>query len=107
VSFPWAEIFTAAGTAFLIFVGNLIWKTIRKRVSVSSPFETLVKKMSAALDTLIEIQGPLLESQTVLLEVAKGECNGNIERALDVTRAAKEKFDAFCIESAKSGEVNI
>jgi hypothetical protein len=58
-----------------------------------------------AVNTLLAVQGPQMEALIALLEATKGQCNGNVDRALKTTRQAKDTFNSFINKSAQVEEV--
>jgi hypothetical protein len=105
VSGFWSEIITALATAVLIFIGSRIWKAITKRVIVSNPLETTVGQVVVAVNILIEIAGPQIGATIALLEAAKGNCNSNVDNALEKMQNVQGKFETFKTEAAKCEEV--
>lgn len=99
------ELLTAAAGAAvaLIVTGiyNLAATAIRRRVTVRSPEAHAIDQIRPAVNALIETNGPMMQGIIAILEAQKGQCNGNVDEALDVNRKAKQKFDAFLIESAR------
>jgi hypothetical protein len=43
----------------------------------------------------------MLHGTIAIMEALKGQCNGNVDDALKINREAKQKFDAFLVESAR------
>ena len=80
---------------------NLTATAVRKRVTVRSPEARAIGQIVPAVNALIESQGPMLQGTIAIMEALKGQCNGNIDQALEVNRRAKEKFDAFLVGSAR------
>ena len=74
---------------------------IRRRVTVRSPEGRAIDQIVPAVNALIESQGPMLHGTIAIMEALKGQCNGNVDAALEVNREAKKKFDEFISSSAK------
>lgn len=82
-------------------VYGLLATAIRKRVTVRSPEAQAIEQIRPAVNALIETNGPMMQGIIAILEAQKGQCNGNVDDALDVNRKAKKKFDEFLVGSAK------
>ncbi len=91
----------AIGTLIVASIYNLIATAVRKRVSVRSPEARAIEQITPAVNALMETNGPMMQGIIAILEAQKGQCNGNVDKALEVNRAAKQKFDLFLINSAK------
>lgn len=74
---------------------------IRQRVTIRSPEAAAITSITPAVNALIESNGPMMQGIIAILEAQKGQCNGNIDEALKVNRAAKKRFDAFLVGQAK------
>jgi hypothetical protein len=74
---------------------------LARRVHVESPEAKTLAQVVPAVNAILCVMGPLLDASIANLEVAKGICNGTVDRALTNTRAAQIKFDAFLNDSAK------
>lgn len=94
---------SAVGSAVLIYTGGLIKTAVRRRVTIRSPESVAIAKMVPAVNALVEVQGPQLEALVALLEATKGICNGNVDRALETTQDARQRFHSFLEQSAKVG----
>jgi len=93
--------FAVLGTLALTSLYGLTATAIRKRVSIRSPESKTIDQLVPLVNALIEVQGPQMQGIIAILEAQKGQCNGNVDAALEVNRAAKKKFDEFLITSAK------
>ena len=82
-------------------VYGLTATAIRRRVTVRSPEGRALDKIGPAVNALLESQGPMLHGTIAIMEALKGQCNGNVDDALKINREAKQKFDAFLVESAR------
>ena len=82
-------------------VYGLTATAIRRRVTVRSPEGRAIDQIVPAVNALIESQGPMLHGTIAIMEALKGQCNGNVDDALKINREAKQKFDAFLVESAR------
>lgn len=91
----------AIGTLIVASIYNLIATAVRKRVSVRSPEARAIEQITPAVNALMETNGPMMQGIIAILEAQKGQCNGNVDAALAVNRAAKQKFDLFLVNSAK------
>lgn len=91
----------AIGTLIVASIYNLIATAVRKRVTVRSPEAKAIDQLVPLVNALIEVQGPQMQGIIAILEAQKGQCNGNVDAALEVNRAAKKKFDEFLVTSAK------
>ena len=85
----------------LTSIYNLLSSAVSKRVTIRSPEAQSIAQIRPAVNALIETNGPMMQGIIAILEAQKGQCNGNVDEALDVNRRAKKKFDAFLIETAK------
>ena len=65
--------------------------------------ESRLEHHGKVLDALLVTQGPTLDGVIALLEVTKGQCNGNVDRALDRARDARDGFGEFLVDGHKSG----
>lgn len=101
------EAFIAAGSilAGLIIASlyGMITAHIRKRVVIRSPEASAISSITPAVNALLESNGPMMQGIIAILEAQKGQCNGNVDDALKVNRAAKVKFDKFLVSQAKVG----
>ena len=96
----------STGLGVLIGLGitgayGLTSTAIRKRVTVRSPEGRAIDQIVPAVNALLESQGPMLHGTIAIMEALKGQCNGNVDDALKINREAKQKFDAFLVESAR------
>ncbi|CAK0777462.1 hypothetical protein CCP3SC15_5800001 [Gammaproteobacteria bacterium] len=92
---------SAAGGATVIFFGGRIFRYIARRIRVSSPEAETLAQVVPAVNALIKIQGPQTDALIALLEASKGQCNGNVDRALEVARRGREDFIGFLRDSAR------
>lgn len=87
----WGVFIVAGVTAFGGMFASGIQSFIKSRTRSNS--DTL-KEISDGLKMSLKVQGVLLASNKTLLEVAKGQCNGNVETALEnIEGATKEHND--------------
>lgn len=103
----------ALGALVPLVVGGLysvIRDFLKARVHVScpqaAPLAEVVKgheELRTALNAVLIIQGPQLEALEALLEVTKGQVNGNVDRALDKARGARETFSQYQADRLKVG----
>lgn len=98
-------VLSAGGGALIISIGALVRRAIWRRVRVSSPEAEQLKQVVPAVNALLEIQGPQTEALIALLEAQQGKCNGNVEKALHVASAARDRFDGFLRKAAQVSEV--
>jgi len=91
----------ALGTMIMSSLYHLAASAVRKRVTVRSPEAKTIDQLVPLVNALIEVQGPQMQGIIAILEAQKGQCNGNVDAALEVNRAAKKKFDEFLVTSAK------
>ena len=92
---------SAAGGAMIIYMGGKARKYIGKRVKIESPEAATLAQVVPAVNALIQIQGPQTDALIALLEASKGQCNGNVDRALATAREGRAGFQKFLTESAK------
>lgn len=92
--------------AGLLVVGSVAF--IKRRIKVTGPnteavesLKATVADMAPAVNALLAVQKPQLGALIALLEVTKGQCNGNVDKALETTRDAEASFDAFLSDAAK------
>jgi len=88
-------------TLSLTSIYGLLATAVRKRVSVRSPEAKIIDQLVPAVNALLTATSPMLQGIIAILEAQKGQCNGNVDAALSVTRETKKEFDKFLIESAK------
>lgn len=74
---------------------------LRKRISIRSPESAAIGQLRPAVNAMIRTMGPMQQGIIAILEAQKGQCNGNVDAALDVNREAKIHFDQFLVESAQ------
>ena len=91
------------GTMIAASLYGLATTAIRKRVHIRSPEAQAIEQITPAVNALIESNGPMMQGIIAILEAQKGQCNGNVDDALKVNRAAKVKFDKFLVTQAKVG----
>ena len=80
---------------------GLMATAVRKRVTIRSPESQAIAQMVPAVNALMEMQGPQTQALIAILEAQKGICNGNVDAALETTRDAKSRFDAFLLGQAR------
>jgi len=95
---------TSIGTMIIASIYSLAAVSLRKRVTVRSPEARAIEEIVPAVNALMETNGPMMHGIIAILEAQKGQCNGNVDSALEVNRSAKKKFDEFLITSAKVGK---
>lgn len=88
-------------TALAMWIIGWIRTFLARRVHVESPEAKTLAQVVPAVNAILCVMGPLLDASIANLEVAKGICNGNVDRALEKTRAARDCYDAFRNESTK------
>lgn len=88
------------GALIPIIIGGLV-VLVRRSVKIQTPGARKVDQIVPAVNALLDIQLPQTEALIALLEVQKGICNGNVDRALDNTRKAQDKFKGFLQNAAK------
>jgi len=93
----------ALGALAPILIGGLV-VLVRRIVKIQTPGSRRIEQLAPAVNALLDIQLPQTEALIALLEVQKGICNGNVDRALDATREAQGKFKKFLQDSAKVEE---
>jgi hypothetical protein len=89
------------GTMILTSLYGLATSAIRKRVTISSPESKAIEQLIPTVNALLEMQGPQTRALIAILEAQKGQCNGNVDEALVVTRAAHKRFNDFLTDSAR------
>lgn len=80
---------------------GIMTTAIRKRVSIRSPESQAIAQIVPAVNALLEANSPIMQGVIAILEAQKGQCNGNVDDALEVNRRAKKRFDDFLTKSAK------
>lgn len=93
----------ALGALAPIIIGGLV-VLVRRIVKIQTPGARKIEQLAPAVNALLDIQLPQTEALIALLEVQKGICNGNVDRALSATREAQGKFKKFLQDSAKVEE---
>lgn len=68
--------------------------------------ESRLEHHGKVLDALLVTQGPTLDGVIALLEVTKGQCNGNVDRALDRARDARDGFGEFLVDGQKTRDAS-
>lgn len=94
----------AIGAAIALVLGSIysVVKTaVRKRVVVRSPESAAIAKLVPVVNVILDMQGTQTEALITLLEVQKGICNGNVDKALLKTQASKAKYDELLLGAAK------
>lgn len=104
----------AIGALVPLVVGGLyavVRDFLKARVHVScpqaAPLAEVIKghdELRTAVNAVLVVQGPQLEALVALLEATKGQVNGNVDRALDKARGARETFGQFQAEQLKVGQ---
>jgi hypothetical protein len=82
-------------TALAMWIIGWIRTFLARRVHVESPEAKTLAQVVPAVNAILCVMGPLLDASIATLEVTKGICNGNVDKALERTRAAQAKFEAF------------
>jgi hypothetical protein len=102
---PLDEIWIASAASMATLIASGIYSVIkagvRKRVSIRSPESQAIEQIVPAVNALIVANGPMMTGIIAILEAQKGECNGNVDAALEINRKAKERFDRFLVDQAK------
>ena len=103
----------AVGALVPLVVGGLysvVRDYLKARVHVScpqaAPLAEVVKghdELRTAVNAVLVVQGPQLEALVALLEATKGQVNGNVDRALEKARGARETFVSYQTEQLKVG----
>lgn len=87
------------GTAVTAGVGGIVAALI---VGIQSFFKARFRNKTDRLEEttrhLVKMQTPILDGVQTLLEVSKGNCNGNVENALAVMKGAKAEHLEFLAE---------
>jgi len=96
----------AVATALAMWVIGWIRTFLARRVKVQSPEAATLAQVVPAVNAILCVLGPLLDASIANLEVTKGICNGNVDRALERTRAARDCYDAFRNEATKVEAAN-
>jgi hypothetical protein len=94
------------GTLFITSLYGLASTAVRKRVTVRSPEARAIEQMAPAVNALMEANSPMMHGIIAILEAQKGECNGNVDKALELNREAKSRFDRFLMAQAKVEGIN-
>lgn len=104
----------AVGALVPLLVGGLytvIRDFLNARVHVScpqaAPLAEVVRahdQLKTAVNAVLVVQGPQLEALVALLEATKGQVNGNVDRALEKARGARETFGQYQTEQLKVGQ---
>lgn len=89
------------GTMILTSLYGLAAAALRKRVTIRSPEARVIEQLVPTVNALLEMQGPQTRALIAILEAQKGQCNGNVDEALMVTRAAHARFNEFLTDSAR------
>lgn len=89
------------GTMVLTSLYGLATTALRKRVQIRSPESRAIEQLVPTVNALLEMQGPQTRALIAILEAQKGQCNGNVDEALIVTRAAHARFNDFLTDSAR------
>ena len=64
----------------------------------------MLEQMVPAVNVLLATQGPVIDGVKTLLEVAQGNCNGNVEASLRKIGPASEQFEKFRDDAAQVGQ---
>ena len=91
------------GTMVLTSLYGLAAAALRKRVTIRSPEARAIEEIAPAVNALMASQPAMMQGIIAILEAQKGQCNGNVDRALEVNRAAHARFNEFLISSARVG----
>ena len=94
-------IIVAGVTAVLMWLLGWVRVYLARRVKVESPEAKTLSQVVPAVNAILCVMGPLLDASIANLEVAKGICNGNVDRALVNTRKARDNFEGFLNQSAR------
>lgn len=89
------------GTMVLTSLYGLAAAALRKRVTVRSPEARAIEQLVPTVNALLEAQPSQMQALIAILEAQKGICNGNVDEALSITRAAHAKFNSFLVDSAR------
>ena len=90
----------AIGTLVVTSLYGLVASVLRKRVFIRSPEAHAIEQMAPAVNALLKANGPMMHGIIAILEAQKGECNSNVDIALDVNREAKAEFDRYLVSQA-------
>jgi len=93
----------ALGGLIAASIYGLISSAVRKRVTIRSPEARAIEEIAPAVNALMASQPAMMQGIIAILEAQKGQCNGNIDRALEVNRDAHARFNEFLISSARVG----
>jgi hypothetical protein len=103
------DLLAAAAGAFIALIVaslyGLITTAVRKRVTIRSPEAQAIDQIRPAVNAMLETNSPMMQGIIAILEAQKGQCNGNVDEALTVNRAAKIKFDAYLLSTAKVEQI--
>ena len=89
------------GTMILTSLYGLATTALRKRVQIRSPEARAIEQLVPTVNALLEMQGPQTRALIAILEAQKGQCNGNVDDALIIARAAHVRFNDFLTDSAR------
>lgn len=98
---------SAAGAAFIIYLGSLFRSVVIKKYHSERRESTVISQLVPAVNALLDMQGPQTHALIALLEAQQGKCNGNVEAALAISYKARDKFDGFLRDSARVESVTI
>ena len=97
-------IYSIIGGASMLIITSIYRLTesgIRKRVTVRSPEMKAVLQLGPAMNMTVPVLGALLMGQQATLEALKGQCNGNVDKALTRIDKARSLYDNYLIEQAE------
>lgn len=94
------SIIGGASMLFLTSLYRLAESSLRKRVTVRSPEMQAVLQMVPAVNMMVPVLGSLLAGQQASLEALKGQCNGNVDKALSKIDKARMLYDDYIMGQA-------
>jgi hypothetical protein len=76
---------------------------IRKRITVRSPESKAIQEIVPAVNMILSCLGAMLTAEEASLEALHGQCNGNIDEALEKVTKAKQKYRNYIDDQVQIG----
>lgn len=97
----------AAGIGAAAMIGA-IWLNLKWLFNSKRSMEKILSElicMRSNVTILFRLQGPQIVSLKATLEAQRdGECNGNVDKAIELMEGAKKEFDEYLLESLAGQE---
>ena len=97
----------AAGIGAAAMIGA-IWLNLKWLFNSKRSMEKILSElicMRSNVTILFRLQGPQIVSLKATLEAQRdGECNGNVDKAIELMEGAKKEFDKYLLESLAGQE---